>query len=329
MNRRLALAVAAAALAVAGCGYDATVVPAPEAPEAPAAAGPAEECADDVAGLSPVRSYAPTGPLPAPGDIEADPDGSTVERIKAEGTLVVGVAADSFNLAYRNPETGVLEGFDIEMAKEVARAIFGTSTPQNTQFRVITPAQRFPLLQEREVDIVVRNMTINCARWELIAFSAEYFHSGQKILVRRNAGIDDLRDLAGLRICAPAGTTSIQNIETEIPGAIPVTAANDTQCMVKFQRGEADALSTDDTVLAGLAAQDPYSEVLDQEALTDEPYGIGVNAEQVDLVQFINAMLERMRRDGTWDEHYDRWLRPTLGDPTGKWPQPQYGRPLP
>ncbi len=86
-------------------------------------------------------------------------------------------------------------------------------------------------------------------------------------------------------------------------------------------------ITGDDTVLAGLAAQDPYAEVpADQTAFTQEPYGIGVNKDNKDLVRFINAVLEQMRADGSWQESYDRWFRPDLGAGTGQ-PQPTYGGP--
>ncbi len=95
--------------------------------------------------------------------------------------------------------------------------------------------------------------------------------------------------------------------------------------MVLFQNGEADGVSTDDTVLAGLAAQDPYAEVLKTEFLTQEPYGIGVNRDNDDLVRLINQVLEDMRRDGRWQQSYDRWLRPEL-KVDGVQPKPAYGR---
>jgi polar amino acid transport system substrate-binding protein len=78
-------------------------------------------------------------------------------------------------------------------------------------------------------------------------------------------------------------------------------------------------------VLAGLASQDPYAVVLDEDAFTEEPYGIGVPADDVDLVRFVNGVLERMRADGSWDASYQHWLAPTLGKSPGQ-PQPQYGR---
>ena len=95
--------------------------------------------------------------------------------------------------------------------------------------------------------------------------------------------------------------------------------------MVLFQNGQADGVSTDDLVLAGLAAQDPYAVVLDTPFLTQEPYGIGVNEDNVDLVQLINVVLEDMRADGRWQESYNTWLRPVLRVP-GKQPEPLYGR---
>ena len=76
-----------------------------------------------------------------------------------------------------------------------------------------------------------------------------------------------------------------------------------------FQQGEVDAITGDDTVLAGLAAQDPYAVVPDQKAFTAEPYGLGVNAKNVDFVRFVNARLAQMRSDGEWTAIYNRWLR--------------------
>ena len=331
MKRQLAAAAAlTATLALAAaCGYEATPVPGPAVAETTEAAAPSASpsspapapCTNDETA---VRSYTPDGPLPAASSIKGDANGSTMQRIKARGYLIAGIAADSYLLSSRNPFTGVIEGFDDDMVRGVAQAIFGT-TEGTIQLRVITPADRIPLLVSGDLDIVVRNMTINCSRWEQIAFSAEYYRSGQKVLVGRDAGITSIGDLSGKRVCAPTGTTSIDNIQRFAPEAIPVTAANDTFCMVKFQNGEADALSTDDTVLAGLAAQDPYAVVLAGDPLTAEPYGIGVNADNVDLVKFINAMLEQMRADGTWQASYQKWLQPTLGKGTGQ-PAPLYGR---
>ena len=149
---------------------------------------------------NPTASYAPDGALPTPDDL---PAGSTMAKIKKRGRLVAGVSADTYLLGSRNPLNGEIEGFDIDMVKAVAKAIFGDEN--RYQLRVITAAQRIPALQEGEVDIVARNMTINCDRWTQIAFSSEYYRSGQKILVRKGSKATSLADLKGQKVCAPQG----------------------------------------------------------------------------------------------------------------------------
>ena len=141
---------------------------------------------------------------------------------------------------------------------------------------MITAAQRIPALQNGDVDIVARNMTINCDRWKQIAFSTEYYRSGQKILVRKGSKAKSLADLDGQKVCAPKGTSSMDNLIKLAPKAIPVGSDSHTGCLVLFQQGQVDAITGDDTVLAGLAAQDPYAVVPDQKAFTAEPYGLGL-----------------------------------------------------
>ncbi len=306
------LLASVAVLAAASCGYDAT--PLPEAEPA---------VVEEVVPGTPPTCDASTATVSYAPDASSA-EGSSLQRIRDRGYLVAGVAADNYLLGFRNPFSGQIEGFDIDMVNAIAAGIFGTAQG-HVQLRVITAADRIPLLVADEIDIVARNMTINCTRWQQIAFSAEYFRSGQKLLVRKGSGIKSIEDMAGKRACAPVGTTSIENIQREAPDAIPVTAINDTGCLVKFQNGETDAITTDDTVLAGLAAQDPYAVVLTKERLTEEPYGIGVNADRVDLVRFINTVFERMRADGSWKASYDRWLKPSLQVEANQ-PTPLYGR---
>jgi polar amino acid transport system substrate-binding protein len=242
-------------------------------------------------------------------------------EIRDRGRLIVGVSADSLLLGARNPVSGQLEGFDIDMARLVAAAIF--DDPDQIELRVITAAQRIPSLQDGTVDLVARNMTITCTRWADIAFSAEYYRSGQKVLVPLGSDATSLADLAGGRVCAPAGSTSLTKLE-EFTDVEAVPAATHTDCLVRFQQGEVEAITGDDTVLAGLAAQDPYAIVVG-DAFTAEPYGLGMNADDVDLVRFVNAVLDQAKADGTWAESYDRWLSAALG-PAPAPPTSVYGR---
>jgi len=297
--------------------YTPTELPSPTTAPTPTASGSTSAPARCP---NPTASYAPSGELPPPGDL---PRGSTMAKIRERGRLVAGVSADTYLLGSRNPLTGQIEGFDIDMVKAMAEAIFGDEN--RYQLRVITAAQRIPLLQEGKVDLVARNMTITCDRWTQIAFSSEYYRAGQKILVRKGAKATTLAQLKGQKVCAPRATSSLENLKKLAPEAVPVEADNHTGCLVLFQEGEVAAITGDDTVLAGLAAQDPYAVVPEQRAFTAEPYGLGIPPKNVDFVRFANARLAEMRSNGEWKAIYDRWLADSLG-PAPRPPKAVYGR---
>ena len=227
--------VAVLASALTACsGTIPTVVP--EASSAPSASASASASAAPAAPTcdNATQSYAPTGPLPT---AEGLPEGSTMAAIRARGRLIVGVSADTYLLGARNPLTGQIEGFDIDLAKQVAKAILGNENA--IQLVVITAADRIPALQQGRVDIVVRNMTMNCARWQDVAFSQVYYQSGQKLLVRRGSPIKSLDETSGVKVCAPKGTTTYTNLTRLAPSAVAVGADNHTGCLVLFQQGQA------------------------------------------------------------------------------------------
>ncbi len=298
-------------------GYTPTELPSPTTAPTPAPSGSASAPAQC---SNPTASYAPRGALPSPDDLPSD---AAIAKIKKRKRIVAGVSADTYLLGSRNPLTGKIEGFDIDMVKAMAKAILGDENAY--QLTVITAAQRIPALQEGQVDLVARNMTITCDRWTQIAFSSEYYRSGQKILVRKGSKATSLADLKGQKVCAPRATSSLENLKKLAPEVVPVEADNHTGCLVLFQQSEVAAITGDDTVLAGLAAQDPYAVVPEQQAFTDEPYGLGVNKDNVELVRIINAKLAQMRSDGEWTAIYNRWLAEPLG-PAPSPPKAVYGR---
>ncbi|WP_432881934.1 glutamate ABC transporter substrate-binding protein [Kribbella sp. CA-245084] len=324
MKKLIPLAVASALLltACSSGNYAATQIPAEPAPTTSSAAPTTTAPCDKSTEL---QSYAPEGPLPAPMHMTPN---TTMADIQARGRLIAGVSADSLHLGSRNPITGQIEGFDIDMINAVADAIFGKPAPgkpHKVELRVISSPQRIPSLQNKTVDIVARNMTINCDRWKQIAFSAEYYRSGQKTLVPLDSKAKSVDELSGKTICAPAGSTSLANLIKKNPKVKPVTADTDTGCLVLFQQGKAYGISGDDTVLAGDAAQDPYAMVIPNERFSEEPYGLGINKDNVDFVRFVNGVLEQMKAGPDWMASYNKWLGPDLG-PLQAAPTPAYGR---
>lgn len=320
-QRAFAFAIVAGVMGLGACGYDATQLPKPSSDVTSAAPATKPVQCDN-----PTQSYSPSNDRAAARKELLDDD-----------FLVVGVSADTLKLGSANPfEKFEIQGFDIDVAKAIADALGVT-----LKLRVINAADRIPLLgattpdgkkHEREIDLVARNFTMNCTRWSQIGFSAVYYNATQKVLLREDDvpafETSGIASLDGKSVCAPSGSTSLDNIVAagEKSGVKIATdpAANHTGCLVKFQQGDVDAITGDDTVLAGLAAQDPYAVVPEQKKLTDEPYGIGANADDVDLIRFINSVLEERRSNGAWQASYDEWLKPYLGDATP--PTPQYGR---
>jgi polar amino acid transport system substrate-binding protein len=259
-----------------------------------------------------LSSVAPTGALPKPGHM---PAGSTMARIQARGYLIVGVDQTTLGFGYRNAQ-GNLVGFDDSVAQQVAGAIFGN--PNAIRYVVITSAQRIPDVRNGVVDMVADNMTITCTRLEKVAFSEDYYNAGQTLLVPSSfpsAASASMSQLAGQRVCAAAGTTSVNTIGSYMKqGVIPVSAPNWTDCLVMLQQGQIAAISTDNSVLIGLQHQDANT-VMSSKMLSCEPHGLAMsNAPQSrDLVRFVNGVLEQMRTDGEWQRLYNQWVNPYLG----------------
>ncbi|HNQ07568.1 MAG TPA: glutamate ABC transporter substrate-binding protein [Tetrasphaera sp.] len=324
MNRPRSLVIAAsAALGLTACtGGNFADTPLPTASSSSASSSSPSSTSAPATCTNATQSYDPLGSTPPASQITD----SALRQIVSRGYLRVGVSADSYLLGAYNPLDGQIEGFDIDIAKAVAKALFGSES--KLRLVVITAGERISALQSGEVDMVARNMTMTCGRWTDIAFSSEYYHAGQKVLVTRDNTAQSMEDLKGQKVCAPTGTTSLtklQEVAAKVGGIDIVTASNHTGCLVLFQQGYVTAITGDDTVLAGLAAQDPYAKVTDAAAVTDEPYGLGIAKENVYFVRYVNAVLAQLRNDGGWKAIYNKWFAASLGKAPNP-PAPVYGR---
>jgi polar amino acid transport system substrate-binding protein len=312
----LAIALGAALLALAACDSGSAKRTAPSTTTTTAAATPAEPTCTPTA----EQSIAPTDPLPPPG---AMPAGTFMSEIQGRGTLRAGVSGDTLLFGFQNPENAQLEGFDIDLVHRIAQAIFGD--PNRVTFRVMPYSGRIPALQQDQVDIVADVMTMNCPRWKQIDFSSQYLTAGQRVLVRSDSHVRGIGDLNGKRVCVAQGSTNQDTLRTSYKRVIAVPVPDVSDCMVLFQQGEVDAVTADDTVLAGFAKQDPYAKLVGPQ-FTSEPYGLGIKKTHPEFVQFVNRVLEQMRADGTWKQLYEKYLVPTIAPTAPNPPAAQYGR---
>lgn len=312
-----ALGVAAGLLA--GCAVPAEPDEPPMlklAPPTPAGMEELKPGADEASEPDPQDCDLTASLRPFPTAAQAD---AAVASIRKRGRLVVGLDIGSNLFSFRDPITSEVAGFDVDIAGEVARDIFGT--PTAVEYRILSSAERISALQNNTVDIVVKTMTITCERRQQVNFSTVYFTAFQRILAARDSSITGPEDLSGKRVCVARGTTSLQRVAEISPPPSIVTVVTWADCLVALQQREVDAVSTDDAILAGLVAQDPYLHIIGPN-MAEQPYGIGINRTNTALVRFVNGTLDRIRNDGTWDALYRKWL--TVLGPAPAPPEPRY-----
>ncbi|MCT2062484.1 glutamate ABC transporter substrate-binding protein [Dietzia cinnamea] len=262
-------------------------------------------------------------PLPSLRPDDAPPE-ERVPRILQRGRLIVGLDQGSNLFSFRDPASGQLTGFDVDLAREIAADIFGD--PRQVEFRSLTSANRLEALENDQVDVVIRSMSITCARRERVTFSVPYYQAYQRVLTVRGSGITEIEHLEGKRVCMAAGTTSASRLWAELERITVLSVNTWADCLVAIQQNQVDAITTDDAILVGITAQDPYLQIVGPQ-LDAEPYGVGIAKSTPEnntdgLVRQVNSTLERIRADGTWNRMYSTWLS-GLGPNPGM-PEPRY-----
>ncbi|WP_308416608.1 glutamate ABC transporter substrate-binding protein [Streptomyces sp. AJS327] len=292
---------------------------APEEPRNPGDGGSSggEGCREGVEGARAVASLKPSRKA-----------GRAVKRVRKAERLVVGVDQDSYLWGYRDPASGRLRGFDIDLVEAIAEDLLG-GDPEIV-YRPVPTERRVAAIRDREVDMVVRTMTISCDRRDDVAFSTAYFEAGQQLVAPKEGarvkGFDG--SLRGERLCYARGSTAEKLMRTRkvrALGARSVTVPNQLDCLVRMQLGTVDATVTDSALGAGQAAQDPSVELVGEPA-TVEPYGVAMNPADRDLVRRVNRVLEEYRKggaDSAWRSSYREWLADEMmGTEDGKEPSP-------
>lgn len=246
------------------------------------------------------------------------PDDATPEQrvpeIFARGRIVVGVDQSQNLLSFRDSVSGTLQGFEVSLAKEIARDIFGD--PEAVDFRYVDSVDRVRALQQGDVDIVIRSMAVTEDRAKQVEFSTPYFRAQTRLLVMNNSGITSTADLAGHTICVAEGSTALERARAIAPDSDILKTRNWADCLMALQQQQAQVILGDDVILSGIAAQDPYTQILPA-SLGLEYYGIAT-AKQVSgrsvsgLVRQLNSTIERIRSDGTWWDLFNQWFAPYL-----------------
>src|SRR5262249_30552278 len=157
-----------------------------------------------------------------------------------------GIAQDTLMFGYLNPLDNQLEGFDIDLVRQLSQAIFGDDL--HVEYRVITPGQSAQVLRDGSVDVVVRTLPMTCARWQQIAFSTEYYEASQRVMVPKSSTVKSINDLVTKKVCSAAGTVAMENVaavsakgkdakgNVVVVHPVPVGVTDQTDCLVQLEQ---------------------------------------------------------------------------------------------
>lgn len=298
---RIAAAAAAVTLALglAACGKEGT--PAPSADGASSGAPAGDACTSSGAKFTPATGVAIAG-------------SPTFDKIKAAGKVVIGVKFDQPNLGYKDA-AGKRCGFDIEIAQLIASKL--GIDPAKIEYKEIASANRETAIKGGEVDYYVGTYSITDKRKADVAFAGPYFIAAQDLLVRKDdTSITGSDSLKGKTVCSATGSTPIQRVRDQKLTDKIVEFKTYSECVSQLLDKKVDAVTTDDAILKGFAAQSPsllkvvgkpFLDPLTGKAYP-EKYGIGLPHDDKALRDFVNASIEAAYGDGTWQKIYDGTL---------------------
>ena len=224
-------------------------------------------------------------------------------------TITIGTKFDQPGLAVKKPD-GTMAGFDVDVATYVAGQL--GYAPDQIDWKEAPSGQRETLIQNGQVDYIVATYSITDARKQKVAFAGPYLDTGQSLLVRADTtDISGPESLAnGKKLCSVSGSTPAQRIKDKYPGVQLQQYDTYSACVEALRNGAIDAVSTDEVILAGFAAQSPGTFKIIGKPFSVEHYGIGLQRENLDLRAKINEAILKMQRDGEWKDAFDRNLGP-------------------
>jgi ABC-type amino acid transport substrate-binding protein len=255
-----------------------------------------------------VQSSKGSAPKPSASVRPSFPAGSYMARIQARGKLVAVVRDWQPFFAYRNPATGQVEGFDVDMTRAVARAIFGLDDASVLQFEALTPAQRVRTVQAGAADIADATL-INDANASLVNLSDPYIRTVDLLLVRKVSPIRSFADIAGKTVCVVSGGTlkvapEVTQAQPQVGGVILGTRQ---ECLNALHSGRADAIyghSPDTVALAAAESGLTFTTALQ----APRQWGLAVPKGHPEYVQFLNGLIEQYMADGRWNASARKWL---------------------
>ncbi|KUO12546.1 glutamate ABC transporter substrate-binding protein [Streptomyces sp. DSM 15324] len=239
------------------------------------------------------------------GGDKKDDDAGSNSSSGGGGKIKIGIKYDQPGLGLKKPD-GTFAGFDVDVATYVAKQL--GYEPKQIEFVETKSADRENALARGDVKFIAATYSITDERKQKVDFAGPYLLAHQDLLVKADSKIAKGDDLNGKNLCSVTGSTSAQNVQKSIaPKANLKEVSGYSECLAGLQSGAVDALTTDDSILAGFAAQEQYKGKFKLAGLklSNENYGIGVKKGDTATLDKINKALEQMVSDGSWQKAVD------------------------
>lgn len=240
--------------------------------------------------------------------------GDTLVDVKKKGVLVVGVKDSLPPFGYVDEKSREIVGYDIDFARAIANKL-----GVKLEVKPVTSASRMPQLMEGNIDMIAATMTKTAERAKQIDFSHTYFFTGQKFITKKGT-VKTLADLEGKKIGTAKGSTSEQNVKKAVPGATILSFDDYPQAFLALQQGKTHAVTTDESILAGILAKAPNKDQFEIPPIqiSDEPYGLGMRKDDKNFVAFVNKTLIEMEKSGEAKKIFDKWFGPQSPTPLAR-----------
>jgi glutamate transport system substrate-binding protein len=232
--------------------------------------------------------------------------GTTMAKLNSAGKITIGTKYDQPGIAYKDPATGKLGGFDVEMGETIAGKL--GIDPDKIDFKEVISKNREDFIKQGSVDFVIGSYSITDDRKQVVDFAGPYYVTGQQLLVAKDDdSIKGPNDLKGKKVCSVTGSTSIATVEEKY-GAKPVPFGTYTECVNQLTGGSVDAVTTDGAILLGYAAKQPDKLKVVGDAFSTENYGIGLKKGDTAFRTWLNDQLDKSFTDGSWKKAFEDTL---------------------
>ncbi|CCQ95701.1 Major cell-binding factor [[Clostridium] ultunense Esp] len=239
-------------------------------------------------------------------DTGSDSTPADVKAIQDRGVLKVGVKADVPKFGYKDPKTDQIDGFEVDIARAIAKKILGD--PNKVELQAVTAKTRGPLLDNGDVDIVAATFTITEERKKSYNFSDPYYTDSVGLMVKKDSGITGLKDLNGKTIgVAQSATTKKAIQEAADKLGIKVNFlefATYPEINTALESGRVDSFSVDRSILAGYLND---SKVILDDKFSPQDYGVASKKGNDGLAKVVNDTIRELKDSGELDKLIQKW----------------------